>query len=50
MPWVGKPSRGQNLYCKEQQKVTDLYRNNYDEINWHRGEEKKEALSEEEEE
>lgn len=25
---------GENLYCPEQRKVTDLYRNNYDAIIW----------------
>lgn len=32
--WVGKPSRGQNLYCKGQQSVTDAYRKGYDAIRW----------------
>jgi len=52
MPWVGKPARGQNLYCKEQQKVTDLYRNNYDEIRWdtYEKEVNHESFDEEEEE
>lgn len=35
--WVGKRPKGQNLYCKDQQKVTDLYRNNYDLIEWDTG-------------
>lgn len=26
--------RGENLYCPEQRHITDIYRNNYDLIDW----------------
>lgn len=45
----GDEMKGENLYCKEQQKVTDLYRNNYDAVIWDREEREGEVSGGEEE-